>query len=253
MRVLAFLQKRKILIGYLNRDHMMIRFIGSSYLLLLLALTACQSGKTQKENKPCLIQVIAKDTSFLDEALIYRLAGISNAETVPVYKWKNYYVFYGSKEDTEHIYQACLQQYPQYDAQKLDNPFYAFDRSHCATDEVLLKETDHILLSANLVKNEQRQQEYLNYHKNQFGQWPEVSQGFCKAQFQQVLVYKNGRQLLLVINIPKGAEFKELDAKTVENNPKVVAWNKLMATYQEGLPGTVEGETWVRFEVMNDE
>ncbi|MFC6099369.1 L-rhamnose mutarotase [Olivibacter domesticus] len=232
---------------------MMIRFIGSSYLLLLLALSACQSGGVQIANSQCLVQVIAKDSSLLDEALIYQLAGIADAETAPVYRWKNYYVFYGTKEGTERIYQACLQKYPQYEVQKLDHPFYAFDRSHCTRDDVSSEETDHILLSANLVKNEELQQEYLIYHKDQFEQWPEVSQGFCKAQFQQVLVYKNGRQLLLVINIPKGANFKELDAKTIENNPKVVVWNKLMATYQEGLPGTDEGETWVFFEMMNDE
>lgn len=232
---------------------MMIRFIGSSYLLLLFALSACQSGSMQTANSQCLVQVIAKDSSLLDEAIIYKLAGIANIEAAPVYRWKNYYIFYGTKEDTERIYQACLKQYSQYDVQKLDHPFYVFDRSHCTPEEVPLEETDHILLSANLVKNEELQQEYLTYHKDQFEQWPEVSQGFCKAQFQQVLVYKNGRQLLLVINIPKDANFKELDAKTVENNPKVVAWNKLMATYQEGLPGAGEGETWVRFEMMNDE
>ena len=227
---------------------MMIRFILSSYLLFLLALNVCQGGSIQTENDHCLVQIIVKDSFSLEEVEIYKLAGIAHAERVPVYRWKNYYVFYGEKEDIEQIYRVCLQRYPQYDIQKLDNPFYAFDRSHCGEHGGALAETDHILLSANLVEDKQLQQEYLAYHAHQFEQWPEVSQGFCKAQFQQVLVYKNGRQLLLVINIPKSADFEKLNAKTVENNPRVTEWNKLMAHYQEGLPETNKGETWVFFE-----
>jgi hypothetical protein len=75
-----------------------------------------------------------------------------------------------------------------------------------------------------------------------------VSQEFCNADFQRLLVYKNGRQLMLVISIPKGKTLDELNPKTIENNPRVVEWNKIMSKYQEGIEGTKPGETWVFFE-----
>ncbi|RZK36771.1 MAG: L-rhamnose mutarotase, partial [Hymenobacter sp.] len=104
---------------------------------------------------------------------------------------------------------------------------------------------NNIILTANLVKDPAKQREYLRYHATQFAQWPEVAQGFCRASFQQLLVFRQGRQLLLVISIPHGESLDELNPKTTENNPRVNDWNRLMQQYQEGLPGTRPGETWV--------
>jgi L-rhamnose mutarotase len=101
------------------------------------------------------------------------------------------------------------------------------------------------LLTANLVASEKLQQEYLNYHATQFEKWPEVSKGFCNANFQQLLIYRNGRQLVLVISIPKGESLEKLNPKTTENNPRVDEWNRIMQKYQQGIAGTKEGETWV--------
>ena len=76
-------------------------------------------------------------------------------------------------------------------------------------------------------------------------EWPEVAKGFCAASFQQLLVFRNGRQLMLVISIPKGESLDELNPKTTENNPRVNDWNELMKKYQEGIPGTAQDEVWV--------
>lgn len=125
-----------------------------------------------------------------------------------------------------------------------DKPFYNFNRKLC-TDTTSSKEWTNIFLTANLVADPKLQQEYLDYHKTQFQKWPEVSQGFCNAQFQQLLVFKSGRQLIIVISIPKGKTLDELNPLTTKNNPRVDEWNKTMSKYQEGLPGTKKGETWV--------
>jgi hypothetical protein len=53
---------------------------------------------------------------------------------------------------------------------------------------------------------------------------------------------------MLVISIPRGADFQKLNSKTTENNPRVNDWNKMMAQYQEGVSSTKPGETWVFFE-----
>ena len=89
------------------------------------------------------------------------------------------------------------------------------------------------------------QQEYVDYHATQMENWPDIAKGFCNADFQQLLIFKNGRQLVLVISIPKGKTLDELNPKTVENNPKMNEWNKIMGKYQEGIEGTKPDETWV--------
>ena len=122
--------------------------------------------------------------------------------------------------------------------------FYTFDRSHC-NPGYEATEWENIVLTANLVKSTGLQKEYLDYHSSQFKKWPEVSKGFCNADFQQLLLFKNGRQLMLVISIPKGKTLDELNPKTTANNPRVDEWNKLMSKYQEGIAGTKPGETWV--------
>jgi hypothetical protein len=102
-----------------------------------------------------------------------------------------------------------------------------------------------VILTANLVTGARLQREYLDYHASQFENWPEVSNGFCKADFQQLLLFRNGRQLMLVISIPKGKSLDELNPKTIENNPRGVEWNAIMKKYQEGISGTKPGEVWV--------
>ena len=122
--------------------------------------------------------------------------------------------------------------------------FYVFNRERC-DDKLEAKDWDNIVLTANLVNDAKLQREYLEYHARQFEQWPEVSKGFCNAEFQQLLVFRKGRQLMLIISIPKGKNLDELNPKTTENNPRVNDWNNLMKKYQEGINGTQPGEVWV--------
>jgi len=123
--------------------------------------------------------------------------------------------------------------------------FYEYSKKkHCA-DKIVAKEWEHVLLTANLVADKKLQQEYLGYHATQFEKWPDIAKGFCNADFQQLLIFKNERQLMLVISIPKGESLDKLNPKTTENNPKMVEWNMIMGKYQEGIEGTKANETWV--------
>ena len=131
--------------------------------------------------------------------------------------------------------------------------FYEYSKKkHCA-DKTTAKEWTHILLTANLVADKKLQQEYLDYHNTQFEKWPDIAKGFCNADFQQLLIFKNGRQLVLVISIPKGKTLDELNPKTTENNPKMNEWNKIMGKYQEGIEGTKKGESWVFLKQLNQQ
>jgi L-rhamnose mutarotase len=134
---------------------------------------------------------------------------------------------------------------PGVDVKLYEDLFYEFNRSKCDEEVKRNLDWDHVILTANLVADEKKQAEYLKYHQQQFKDWPEVSKGFCNASFQQLLLFKKGRQLMLVISIPKGASFDALNPKTTENNPRVDEWNKLMGPYQEGIEGTAKDEKWI--------
>ena len=171
--------------------------------------------------------------------------GLVNAE---VHQWKNHSIIYGPIEDPGKLRRDLLAAFPSNSVKIYNAPFYEFNRKKSCGGNGVVKEWDNIFLTANLVKDTVMQKEYLDYHATQFKKWPEVSQGFCNAQFQQLLVFKNGPQLILVISIPKGESLDKLNLKTTENNPRVDEWNKLMGKYQEGIPGTKAGETWVFLE-----
>jgi L-rhamnose mutarotase len=166
-----------------------------------------------------------------------------------VYQWQNRTVIFGQIPDVRNNKQRLQQLFPKATVKLYEDPFYIFSKQNNCNDKTTeAGEWDHIILTANLVADTIKQQEYLQYHATQFKEWPEISKGFCNAGFQQLLIYKNGRQLMLIISIPKGADFEKLNSRTTENNPRVNDWNKMMAQYQEGVSGTKPGETWVFFE-----
>ncbi|MGE9313237.1 L-rhamnose mutarotase [Niabella sp. CJ426] len=161
-----------------------------------------------------------------------------------VYKWNNRYVIFDKVQDLS-VFQGKLKKaFPDVTVRPYYDMYYQFDRSRCDNKQTA-KDWEHILLTANLVADNKKQKEYLNYHATQFEQWPEIAKGFCNADFQRLVMFRNGRQLMLVISIPKGKTLDELNPKTTENNPRVAEWNKLMAQYQEGIEGTKKGEVWV--------
>jgi L-rhamnose mutarotase len=163
-----------------------------------------------------------------------------------IYEWKNHLAVYGIFPDAGKVQTRIAAAYPDATVRLYEHPFYVFDRSKCDNPSQSNRQT-HVLMTANLVADTVLQQEYMNYHAHQAELFPEVAQGFCRADFQQLLVFRNGRQLLLVISIPQGKNLDELNPKTTENNPRVDEWNTIMAKYQEGIEGAAPGEVWVMF------
>ncbi|MBO0356678.1 L-rhamnose mutarotase [Hymenobacter sp. BT186] len=163
---------------------------------------------------------------------------------VGAYRWQNHLVAYGPTTQIRQLVPVLKKAYTSANIKVYDAPFYKFDRSRCP-NKATAKQWDNILLTCNLVEDKAKQQEYMQYHATQFEQWPEVATGFCNARFQQLLVFRQGRQLMLVISIPKGQSLDELNPRTTLNNPRVNDWNALMKQYQTGLPGTKPGEAWV--------
>ena len=192
-------------------------------------------------------EIILKNSSDDGTAAVKDFSKQHLASSTTIYKWENRLVVYTTSKYPQDVFQKLKAKFNNAEVKLYDDTFYDFNRlENCSKNPV--KELDHFILSANLVGDEKLQQEYLAHHETQFDQWPELSKGFCNAEFQELLIYKNGRQLMLIISVPKGKTLDELNPKTTENNPRVNEWNELMKKYQEGINGTKPGEVWVFFQ-----
>jgi len=219
-------------------------------LMICFAIWSCDSPlpASKNFNKPYskatigLLEIIGK----VDSDELIKVCTQNNISSSSIYNWNDHIVIYEHWPPIQSALIAALKKkFSGCEFKPYYSPFYTFDKSVRCADTAIAKEWTNIILTANLVADPKKQQEYLDYHKNQFEKWPEVSNGFCNANFQQLLVFKNGRQLMLVISIPKGKTLDELNPLTSKNNPRADEWNKIMSKYQEGIPGTKKGETWV--------
>jgi len=224
------------------------------FLLIMTTLLcgSCKQGKklvikANDSTNMAVIEIIKYGDSEFPTQWLYSLCDSYKIKRENIQEWKNRIVILAdghSLENGEFLYWLNDRLHTKNSVVLFDKPFYTFNRSICS-DTISSKNWDNIILTANLVADPKKQQEYLEYHRTQFEKWPEVSQGFCNASFQQLLVFKNGRQLMLIISIPKGESLDKLNPLTTKNNPRVDEWNKIMAKYQEGIEGTKPGETWV--------
>lgn len=202
-------------------------------------------GINQAVDQSVVFELIFKTGNLPSNSTLKTFAKENNLLLSSIYKWNNRLVIYTSNLKVESLRQT-LKRLNATEIKLYDNLFYDFNREKNCGDKPVA-EWDNIILSANLVKDEKLQKEYLAYHKTQFEKWPEISKGFCKAEFQRLAIFKNDRQLMLIISIPKGKSLDELNPKTTENNPKVDEWNAIMKKYQEGIEGTKPEEVWVFF------
>jgi hypothetical protein len=192
-----------------------------------------------------VIEMVTKEGKQLDMVKLKQVLAQNNIDSDAIYQWQNHYVIFAKIADVGVMQGRLKNNFPDVEVKVYYDLFYEYSKKKHCSDKTVAKEWDHILLTANLVADKKKQQEYLDYHATQFDKWPDIAKGFCNADFQQLLLFRKGRQLMLVISIPKGESLDKLNPKTVENNPKMVEWNKIMGKYQEGIVGTKAGETWV--------
>ena len=191
-----------------------------------------------------IIELVSNDNQSINTTQLKTVLAANSVSAGSLYQWKNHYVIYDKVKDVFSLRGKLQSALPDVTVKVYYDLVYDFNRSHC-NDRTVAAEWDHVLLTASLVADTKLQKEYVDYHATQFEKWPEVAQGFCNANFQELLVYRNGRQLMLVISIPKGQSLDALNPKTTENNPRMDQWNAQMKKYQEGIAGTAKGEVWV--------
>ncbi len=215
------------------------------YKWLLKERTAATVKQAINQQHKEIIEIVAKQDDVLDLSKLKLLLAENNIDSNTIYEWKNHYVIFDYIQDLGSMQSKLKKSFPNATVSAYYNMYYQYSKQKNCADTTVAKKWDNIILTANLVADKKLQQEYLDYHTTQFEKWPGVARGFCNANFQQLLGFKNGRQLMLVISIPKGESLDKLNPKTVENNPKMVEWNKIMSKYQEGIEGTKPGEVWV--------
>ena len=222
-------------------------------LMMVLVLLFNAAYAREMNNPYAVIEITGPVGKTIDHRPLFSVIKKQNLPLSSIYEWSNHLIVYSNILNINKLYDLVKELYPGLTIRAYNRPFYIFNKQQCCVNAVVAPEWDNVILTANLVKDPKLQQEYLNYHATQFQKWPEVSKGFCNANFQQLLVFKNGRQLMLVISIPKGESLDKLNPKTTENNPRVNEWNKLMKKYQEGIPGTKPGEVWVFFRPVQNQ
>ncbi len=221
---------------------------GFNYLLKYNSLPSATQKLNTAEDQQVVFELVFSSKDLPSSKEIENFAKENNLLPSAFYHWNNRLIVYTSSLKVESLSQT-LKKFKASEIKLYDDLFYNFNREkNCHLP--LAKEWDHVILSANLVADEKLQKEYLEYHRTQFEKWPELSKGFCNADFQQLVIFRKGRQLMLIISIPKGANLDELNPKTTQNNPRVDDWNAVMKKYQEGIEGTKTGEVWVFFEKM---
>ncbi|HEX6847206.1 MAG TPA: L-rhamnose mutarotase [Chitinophagaceae bacterium] len=217
----------------------------TSYQWLLGERAASKLNLPINEEHNEVIGMVVKDGKQIDLTKLKELLTQNNIDGDAIYQWQNHYVIFAKIADVGVMQGRIQNNFPDTEVKVYHDLFYEYNKKKHCPDKSVAKEWEYVLLTANLVADKKLQNEYLDYHATQFQKWPDIAKGFCNADFQQLLIFRNGRRLVLVISIPKGKTLDELNPKTTENNPKMVEWNKIMGKYQEGIPGTKPGETWV--------
>lgn len=105
-----------------------------------------------------------------------------------------------------------------------------------------LEDFQEMVFVTNLVNDEQKQKEYMDYHEHV---WPEVEEGFKKAGYREISLYRFQDLLVMIVSVPKGADLEQMGRIAESYDKRCAEWNRIMADYQSGIEGARPGQTWV--------
>ena len=98
-----------------------------------------------------------------------------------------------------------------------------------------------LVFVVNLVNNDKKVQEYLNYHKKI---WPEVEAGFKKAGYKEIKLYHFNKSLVMIVTVPENADLGRMGQIAEAYSEKCKMWNQLMDQYQVGVAGVAANQKW---------
>ncbi|MBT4416262.1 MAG: L-rhamnose mutarotase [Flavobacteriaceae bacterium] len=96
-------------------------------------------------------------------------------------------------------------------------------------------------LALDLKDDQKKIDTYKAYHQNV---WPEINKSIKDSGIKEAEIYLTGNRLFMIIKVDDSFSFDK-KAKLDAENTKVQQWEKLMWTFQKGLPNTKKGTKWV--------
>lgn len=93
-----------------------------------------------------------------------------------------------------------------------------------------------------IVPGDEKIREYLDHHQHI---WPEVEEGFKKAGYKKITLSRFDHLVVMSILVPRGASLDSMSKRAESYDKRCAEWNRLMDTYQAGVPGTAPGQKWV--------
>jgi L-rhamnose mutarotase len=78
--------------------------------------------------------------------------------------------------------------------------------------------------------------------------WPEVVQSLRRAGVEQLDIHLLGRRLVMIVELPDGADLTRVFAAHVASSPRVAEWEGLMKSLQQPAAGAPAGEWWAMME-----
>ncbi|WNC68222.1 L-rhamnose mutarotase [Thalassotalea nanhaiensis] len=88
--------------------------------------------------------------------------------------------------------------------------------------------------------------EYKKYHSAEHI-WPEIVASIKGSGIESLDIYLVGNRLFMIMEVNETFSFEDKQTAD-ESNPKVVAWEDLMWTFQQQLPWAKGNEKWLLME-----
>jgi L-rhamnose mutarotase len=104
--------------------------------------------------------------------------------------------------------------------------------------------TRHVL-TVNLRNDPAVIQTYRDHHRRA---WPEVLESLRRVGVEEMDIYLLGRQLVMVLEVRDGIDFRRAFAAHSASSARVAEWERLMKSVQEPMPDAAAGDWWALME-----
>jgi L-rhamnose mutarotase len=84
-------------------------------------------------------------------------------------------------------------------------------------------------------------------HHNSGNVWPEIIESIKSSDIKNLDIYLVGNRLFMIMDVNNEFSFTSKE-KADLTNPKVIAWEELMWTFQQKLPWAKGDEKWMLME-----
>jgi len=86
---------------------------------------------------------------------------------------------------------------------------------------------------------------YTRHHREV---WPDVQASLRHCGVEQMDIYLLGRNLVMILEMRNGVDYRTALASHASSSPRVVEWERLMKSLQEPCVGARAGEWWAVME-----